>query len=308
MIEYIDRETGKKHSETIMGRSFLSFLYYAYPGRLLLAVLIKRRFFSRFYGFLMRRAFSRRLIPGFVRKYGINISECRKTLSEYRSFNDFFTRSLKENVRPVDNQTNRIVCCADSRLSVFSSLDVDRVHQIKGIYYSFAALTGDKKLCQKYHGGMYAIFRISPLDYHRFHFPIGGRVLWSRSIPGNYYSVNPLALRQIKKLFAVNHRCLCEMETDDAGDILFVDVAATNVGAISYTVVPGDKVKKGDERGVFSFGGSTVLMFCQSGRIKADADILVNTKQGYETYVEMGSSFAEKKSDGIDLFPKAVLQ
>ena len=138
------------------------------------------------------------------------------------------------------------------------------------------------------------IVRLAPADYHRFHFPADGKISMSRKIEGYYYSVSPHAIRQNFRIFCENKREYSILSTEKFGDICIAEIGATMVGGIKQTYEPDTFVKKGDEKGYFYFGGSTVIMFLEKDRVEIDRDILENSINGIETKVFMGEGIGKK--------------
>lgn len=111
---------------------------------------------------------------------------------------------------------------------------------------------------------------------------------------GDYYSVNPIALKAVSELFCKNKREWSIFNSDNFGDVLCIEVGATFVGSIMQTYVPGKRLKKGDEKGYFKFGGSTTILFFEKGKVKIDKDIIDQTNKGYETSVVLGEKIGER--------------
>ena len=131
------------------------------------------------------------------------------------------------------------------------------------------------------------IIRLAPVDYHRFHFPVSGNVSPNKKIEGDYYSVNPFALRKKAEIFWLNKREYTILSNPLFGDVIMAEVGATMVGSIVQTF-KGSSVNKGEEKGYFKFGGSTVVLLFEKSKIHIDEDLLINTAKGYETTVKMG--------------------
>ena len=137
-----------------------------------------------------------------------------------------------------------------------------------------------------------AIIRLAPADYHRYHFPASGIASASVPVKGHYFSVSPLALKGSLKILCENYREFCTLSTADYGDILITDVGATMVGSITQTYKAETEVKKGDEKGYFSFGGSTLVLLFEKDKVVFDKDLILNTKNRFETSVKMGENIA----------------
>ncbi|MFZ7102686.1 MAG: phosphatidylserine decarboxylase [Peptococcaceae bacterium] len=297
-IYYKDRETNKILQEKVAGERYLNWIYNDPLGRGLLEMLVKRKIFSYLYGKLQDCKFSKKKIPQFVKEYGIDIDECKKDVSQFEHFNDFFYRELKTGARAVDPAEDRLVSPADGRAFVYEDIDIYSLFQIKGSPYSLVDLTGDAKLAGRYINGSCIIIRLCPVDYHRFHFPCSGTAEKAHETKGSYYSVNPIALNRKAEIYCQNKRHLTVLHGDCFDDILLLEIGATCVGSIIQTFVPRSRVAKGAEKGYFKFGGSTVMMFLQANTVKIDEDLLINSSKGLETKVKMGMGIATK-SEGM---------
>ena len=218
----------------------------------------------------------------------------KKGIKDFTSFNDFFTRELVSNARPITNDPDILISPGDGRLSAFENIDLDNLVQIKGITYSLRELIKDDSIASKYENGVCLILRLCPTDYHRFHFVDSGTIGSNHKIKGSYYSVNPIALKSIPKLFCENKREWSILESDNFGDILTIEVGATCVGSIIQTYKPGSKVSKGDEKGYFKFGGSTTILFFEKDKVKIDEEIINQTNLGYECIVKLGENIGHK--------------
>ena len=149
-------------------------------------------------------------------------------------------------------------------------------------------------LAQKYQDGALLIIRLAPMDYHRFHFPVSGKLSPNKKIDGDYYSVNPYALRKKAEIFCLNKREYTILSNPLFGDVVMAEVGATMVGSIEQTF-KGSFVNKGEEKGYFKFGGSTVVLLFEKSKIHIDEDLLINTAKGYETTVKMGERIGAGK-------------
>ncbi|MEL6615597.1 MAG: archaetidylserine decarboxylase, partial [Bacteroidota bacterium] len=213
------------------------------------------------------------LIRTFARTYGIDMAQAeRPNLAQYRSFNDFFTRTLVPDARPIDAAPEAVVSPADGAVSQTGRIEQGELMQAKGIRYSFEALVGECA-SDAFEGGAFTTIYLSPKDYHRVHLPLAGRLVRTVAIPGKLFSVNATTEAGIEGLFAVNERLVCEFETE-AGRMLVVMVGAMIVASIATVwdgpaspyrqrqVTEHDLVfEKGAEIGRFLLGSSVVLCF-----------------------------------------------
>lgn len=293
MIKYYNRKTKNYEIEKVAGDKYLRWTYSSPLGTRLLEGFIKRKIFSSLYGWYLNRGISKKKIQPFVQEFNIDLSICEMNPG-FSSFNDFFYRKLKPSARPIAQDPHTVVSPGDGRLLAYENIHLDQLVQVKGFTYSLRELIKNDSVAKKYHQGACLILRLCPTDYHRFHFIDSGICEKTHRIKGAYYSVNPIALQKIQKLFCENKREWSVFHSDHFGDVLYVEVGATCVGSIVQTYTPRQKVKRGDEKGYFKFGGSTVILFFEPGKVKIDHDIVKQTKLGYESYVQLGEKIGVK--------------
>lgn len=283
-IKYYDRQTGLLKTEKVAGEKWLVWLYHNPVGEATLWALAKRKMVSSIYGSRMDRPASAKKIQAFIREFGIDMRASRQ--QEFHSFNEFFTRKLKNEARPVD--TNAVVAISPADGKVLAYADISNSDFIiKGYRFDVYSFLNNARLAQKYRDGSLLIIRLAPPDYHRFHFPLSGSVSPVTRIDGDYYSVNPLALRKMAEIFCLNKREYVIIANPLFGDVVMSEIGATMVGSIVQTY-PVNNAKKGEEKGYFKFGGSTVLLLFEKNRVSIDKDLLINTSKGYETEVRVG--------------------
>ncbi|SHE75647.1 phosphatidylserine decarboxylase [Clostridium fallax] len=294
MIKVYDRKTKDYEIESIAGKKYIEWSYNSPIGKGFTELFVKKKLFSKFYGSFCDSPMSKKKIAPFINDFNIDMSISKNKINDFKNFNDFFTRKLKPSARPVDMDKNILVSPGDGRLTVIDNIDLNKIVQIKGLTYSLKELINDYDVAKNYEGGTCLILRLCPLDYHRFHFVDNGICEETKKIKGNYYSVNPIALNSIPKLFCQNKREWCIFKSENFDDIIHVEVGATCVGTIIQTYNPNTPIKKGDEKGYFKFGGSTTILFFKKGTIKIDEDIINQSSLGYETKVLMGESIGKK--------------
>ena len=232
-------------------------------------------------------ALSHWVIRRFVSHYGVDMTEAENPdIQSYPSFNDFFTRALRDGARPKTDAA--WLCPVDGAISQFGEINSDQIFQAKGHAYSTRALVGgDQKLADQFRNGSFATLYLSPKDYHRIHMPCDGRLVRMIHVPGDLFSVNPVTARGVPGLFARNERVVCVFETA-RGPLVLALVGATIVGSMATVwhglVNPprpgilrewrydGQNVQlnKGDEMGRFLLG-STVVLLMPRGTIRFNA-------------------------------------
>ena len=294
MHKYYDRKTKKYEIEQTPGHRYLKWTYSSPAGMKILELIVKKKLFSKQYGLFCDSRISKRRIKPFVRNFNIDVSICEKNLNQFRSFNDFFTRKLTDQARPINNDLDVLISPGDGKIVAYDNIDLDNLVQIKGYTFSFNKLIDEPKIIEKFAEGTCIILRLGPTDYHRFHFVDNGICGATKRIKGNYYSVNPVALKEVTELFCKNKREWSLFHSDNFGDVLCIEVGATFVGSIIQTYTANKRVEKGSEKGYFKFGGSTCIFFFEKGKVKIDEDIICQTKLGYETSVVLGEQIGKK--------------
>jgi len=293
----IDRESGERIEEHVPYKNGLLFLYGNHPFAWLLRPLVcKWAFVSKLFGYLQRRAASVKHIAPFIEKYQIDTTEFRDSIESFKCFNDFFIRKLKGSARPISNGNDMTILPADGRYLAFQDVDHEQGIFIKGKKFSLEQLLADKKLAHKYAQGAMVIARLAPVDYHRFHFPCNCVPSKAQLLNGPLYSVNPIALRQNISILSENKRMITRLKTNHFGTMLFIEVGATYVGSIHQTYEAEKHYAKGDEKGFFAFGGSTLILLFEPFRIQIDQDLLDNTHQGLETLGRLGQTLGRAVS------------
>ncbi len=293
-MEIIDRKSGKKFKEKIYYEKIIRFFYgKSSLGSSLAKVTATYPFFSKFFGFLQTLPSSKKKILPFIEKYQVNTAEFLDPVASFNSFNEFFTRKLKPETRPIA-QSDAIIP-TDGRFLFYQDIEACDGYVLKGEKFSLASLIGSETLAEKYLGGSMVIGRLNPTDYHRFHFPCNGKPSLPRMINGFLYSVNPIALKENLSRFTKNKRCVTTLESPNFGMVLLIEVGATNVGSIKQTYTPNENCLKGDEKGFFEFGASAIVLLFEKNKIIFDKDLCVNSTQHIETLCIMGQSLGNKK-------------
>lgn len=293
MIQVYNRKTNKYDTENVAGDKYIKWTYESPLGKGLLELIIKRKIFSKLYGFYCDTKLSTKKIPSFIKDFNIDMDICTTDVNDFKNFNDFFVRKLTNEARPIDTDKNSVISPGDGRLLAYTNISIDNVIQVKNISYSLSELLQDNEVAKKYEGGTCLVLRLCPIDYHRLHFIDNGVAEKSNVVDGDYYSVNPTALERIPKLYCQNKREWSIFHSENFDDIIHVEVGATCVGSIVQTYEPGKKVNKGDEKGYFKFGGSTTILFFKPNTITIDDDILIQSSFGFETKVHMGEKIGE---------------
>lgn len=282
-MKIVDRQT-KKEYEMNYDKS-VKFLYNNVLGRIILK-LINNHLVSKIVGSYMNSKLSIKRINKTIKENNIDMSLYEE--KEYTCFNDFFIRKKKE--LKIDKNKNHFVSPADAKLLAIK-LDKNARFDIKRSIYTMKDII-DKDLSKKYQNGYALIFRLEITDYHRFHFIDNGYLDKYKYIKGCLHTVQPIAYNKYK-VFHTNSREYTILHTENFGDILDIDVGAMMVGKITNHK---DKKKfvRGEEKGYFEFGGSTIILFVEDKKIILDNDLLLNSALGKETIVKVGEKIGTK--------------
>jgi len=274
---------GNLEQERICPERWMRLIYENPVGGASLLWLVKRKAVSRLYGLYCCTPMSARVIPKFIEKYNVDMEGCN---GKYKNFAQFFSRE-KENVLFPEEQSSLGSPC-EGLVSVFPEIKPDQVVAAKGASFSLTELFNDSALAKEYEGGTMVSIRLTPANYHRMHFFDNGVVTGTRMIKGDLYSVSPLALNRVVKLYCRNKRAIINFSTENFGDVVLVEVGATFVGSIVHCFKEGQEVKRGQVASYFKPGGSLVLMFIKRGLFVPNQELTLRTVQGYETKVSIG--------------------
>ncbi|MCH5165322.1 MAG: phosphatidylserine decarboxylase [Clostridiales bacterium] len=260
----------------------LRFLYYNKFGGLVLR-MITRRWVSRLAGSYLDSRLSKRKIKKYIKKHGINMSDFIE--EDYRCFNAFFTRRIKPELRPFDLTPSALISPCDAKVSAYRITE-DCTFNVKGFDYTVESLLKNAELAKKYDGGIAIVFRLTVTDYHRYFFFDGGTAECNTFIKGRLHTVQPVALEK-RRVFTENCREYTILKTDNFGDAVQVEVGAMMVGRIVNDVKEG-RFERGEEKGRFEFGGSTVILLLEKDRAVLDEEFFENTEKDVETIVKCG--------------------
>lgn len=269
----------------------LEFLYHTVPGRLCLKVLTAPAI-SRSCGRFLDSPVSSRLISPFAKKNQIHLDDY--LLDDVHSFNDFFSRKIRPVLRPVDMDPSHLAAPCDGLLSVWK-IQRDTVLPVKQSHYTISSLLRDSRLAARYEDGYCFVFRLCVNHYHRYSYVDSGRKSPTRRIEGVLHTVRPVALREFP-VFTENSREYTLIQSPALGTLLQMEVGAMLVGRI---VNHDDAclVHRGQEKGFFQYGGSTIIVLAEKNAVSVRHDLLKHSKMGVETPVKMGEYIAFEKLD-----------
>lgn len=271
----------------------LRFLYGTVPGRVVLK-LLTARFVSKAAGAYLSSPLSKPLIAPFMRKNNINPAEF--DCSSFNSFNSCFTRKIKPELRPIDADPNHLIAPCDGLLSAFE-IKSGLVLSVKNSRYTVLDLLQNSELAGRYQNGYCLVFRLCVNHYHRYAFVESGVQTNNTFLPGVLHTVRPVATA-VLPVFTKNCREYTVITTKNFGQLLQMEVGAMLVGKIKNLHGAGP-VQRGQEKGMFLYGGSTVIVLVEPGKITLQPGILKNTKEGVETPVLLGQAIATASNNNI---------
>ena len=294
-IRYFNRSLKEEESELVYGASWAQWLYRSAVGRAI-GRLVTGPLFSQIFGKWQDLGFSARKIPQFVQRFNINLSEFMPEESgsrarPYSTFNSFFIRRFTETARSFPEVEGQMGAFCEARYLGYESSTSSKQFPLKGELISLPTLLQNERHQKTFIGGPLLIARLCPADYHRFHFPDQGEKMDRYPIPGDLHSVNPVALKWKSDILTTNERRVTILDTKNFGQLAYVEVGAICVGKIIESH-QGKSFSRGQEKGYFLFGGSTVIVVGEPGRWKPADDILHYSKQGMETLIKLGDPVA----------------
>ncbi len=300
-IKFYNRVTQKIEIEKVYGDKMIEWLYQSNSGKAL-SGFVSSPFASKFYGALQdSKLVSQRKIQPFIQKFNINMDdyvpeEGHSQSVPYSTFNQFFIRRFKKGKRPFVSVSSEMAAFSEARYYGYEVVKDNESVPVKGKNLSPEELIKNPKWNETFKDGPLLLARLCPVDYHRYHYPDDGEIIEDYRIHGHFHSVNPLALKAKEDILITNERHVTILQTKNFGKLAYIEVGATCVGKIiqSKPLTPGANFLRGDEKGYFLFGGSTVIVVGEKGAWKPSEDILNNTKNGIETYLHLGMSVAMK--------------
>ena len=289
--KFINRKDGKSAFEDTFGEQMIELGYKNPIGRKVTSSKLIQKGASILTNLWMMSSPSAKKVPPFIKQYGIKMEDFIVPEGGFKSFNDFFIRELAPGVRTFPE--NSMGAPAEGRLSVYPLDSHETPLYFKGTNLSLSKLLGgDETLAKQFINGWAYVFRLCPVDYHRFHFCADGPVNQAQRVSGKLHSVNPISLSLHPEAFVENERQVTIQDSTDFGKLAYVEVGAMCVGKIIQSFNPSVGAQKGQEKGYFEFGGSTLILLSTS-QIKPSADLISNSSKGLETLVELGDQIIE---------------
>lgn len=268
----------------------LRFLYRTVPGRVLLR-LLTARWVSRMCGAYLNSSLSKPLIKGFVKNNNIDLSQFES--DGFRCFNDCFCRRIKDGLRPLPENESILFSPCDGLLSAYR-LTEDTVLPVKQSAYTLSALLQDEELAERYRDGVCLVFRLCVNHYHRYCYPASGTKGENVFLKGRLHTVRPIAL-EARPVFTENCREYTIIDTPLFGRVLQMEVGAMLVGKIHNHHDAGP-VTRGEEKGMFLYGGSTIIMLLEKDKAPIIEDFFEATARGEEIPVLLGDNLMENKT------------
>ena len=289
-----DRANDRMIENKIYGKGILEFLHATIIGRILMRFLFSSRISNEIITLYNYTIASKGGIRKFITKYDLDTDELEKPVAEYKTFADFFIRRLKPGARQIDSLPNSAVSPCDSLIqALVLDLGSDTSFNIKGARFVLGELINDYQQAEKYIGGTMIIFYLAPYNNHHFIYPVSGDLQSIRRVGKKFFSVNSISLENGFRPFDFNRRDMCIINTEYMGNVMMVEVGGFYAGKIiQENAVPGFK-EKGDSKGYFALGGSTVVLVFEKGKIDVDKDIIDMQEKGVTTSVLQGEKIGE---------------
>lgn len=287
-MKYIDLE-GNEIEKTTGQDKLLKTMYTTSFGRSIVKGLISP-WVSYVGGEILSSRLSTVLIPSFIKKNNIQMEDYEEQY--YSSYNEFFTRKIRKELRPINEDSNTLISPSDGKVSAYQITD-KLIVPIKNSQYTVASLIRNKELAKQYKGGYLVIIRLTVDDYHRYCYPATGQKSQNIHINGVFHTVNPIALEHAK-IYKENTREYSVLVTENFGDIIQMEIGALMVGKI-VNYHESAEVTKGQEKGRFEFGGSSIALLLDANKVKIREDLLTNTERGFETMIHMGQAIGYSK-------------
>lgn len=287
MTKIYNRETKDFYEQKESGTLALKFLYNTIIGRLILKWLINPSV-SQISGKYNDSKYSKRKIKKFIKKNKINMDDFIE--EEYKNFNNFFTRTVKEEKRPMTKNPKRFISPADSKVLAYNITE-DLMLTIKGSTYTLNELVNNEEDLSEFKNGKCLVFRLCVDDYHHYCYPDDGKLLKHNTIEGKLHTVRSISSKY--NIYKENQREYSIIKSTNFDKIVYIEVGALMVGKIVNTIK--EEFTKGEEKGYFKLGGSTIVILVKENQIILDKDIINNSKNDIETEVKYRETIGAKK-------------
>jgi phosphatidylserine decarboxylase len=269
------------------GQRSLQFLYGTIIGRMLVRVIASKTI-SRLNGAYNRTRLSVHKIQTVIHQYSIVTDEFEN--ANFKSFSDFFSRQIKASARPFSSRKQDLISVADAKLT-YHKISADLRLDIKNSQYTLTEILQDTGLAKSYAGGTCLVYRLTIDDCHRYIFPDSGRLMWTKLIPGVLHTVQPIAHQKYKP-YARNARVVSCLDTDNFGQVVYAEIGALLVGEVHNR--NQQTFTKGEEKGYFGLGGSTIVILLKQQAVRVDNDIIKYSGDGIEIAVKSGETIGRQ--------------
>lgn len=298
IVKYFNRYSNSIEIEKVMGGEAMKKIYGTWWGRIIEWILTSNNLFSNIVGEYYKSKFSKKKIKPFISDFNINTKDFRygsirtkEFHDSFKTFDEFFTRDLVTSARTFSVEKKLMPAFAEGRYFATESIHDILKFPVKGSFLRVKDLIPSEESIWFEQGPM-LIARLCPTDYHRYHYPDDGTTYKSYQRFGRYHSVNPIALKYKPECFIKNERRVSILHTNNFGYLAFIEVGALFVGAIDQVHNENEPFKRGDLKGMFHFGGSTVIVIGEKDRWTPSSDLLEQSYQGLETFVKLGDTVA----------------
>lgn len=288
-MKQIDRNGIRSDHDNAQDK-LLRTLYTSAAGRMLLKPLVHPGV-SKLAGKLLSTRLSCLFIRPFIRSNHIDMNDFEKT--SYRSYNDFFTRRIRPGARTICGNADTLISPCDCYASAYKITE-DQTFDVKHTRYTLRALLRSRKLARRFQGGVALILRLTVSDYHRYSYAVSGTQSKYYRIPGKLHTVNPIA-GDFYPIYKENAREYAVIRSPQFGAVVQMEVGALMVGKI-VNHKECCAVTRGEEKGYFEFGGSTIILLLQKDKAAIRGDLLANTAAGYETQIRLGDAIGVARS------------
>ncbi len=287
-VDIYNRETKSLYQEKQFKEGQLKFLYNTILGRIILRLFVAGKWYSRYNARKNNSSKSTAKIQPFIVEYGIDMTQYEKR--KYKSFNDFFTRTMIPEKRPIPKDESVLPSVADSKL-MYYKIEKDLRIKVKNSIYTVEELVQDRELAEEYSGGTCLVFRLTVDDYHHYCYCDDGKLLYSKNINGRLHTVGPISAKR-HKVYCENSREYSVLDTMHFGRVVQMEIGALLVGKIVNKLKVS--FKKGEEKGWFEMGGSTIVLLLKENAVNIDEDIVSNSAKDVETKVKYGERIGER--------------
>lgn len=291
-----DRQRGRFFCEWMDDRKAT---YESQPQRSITQWLESQPLYDRLLAAYQNTRWSARQIEPFIRKYHIDMNEFEPV--KYRSFAEFFERRFRPGVRKFPSAPGEMGAFAEARYFGWDRVEAGQQFPVKGHSLRAEHILGNAERAQPFAGGPVLLARLAPVDYHHVHYPDDGTTLDHDWVRGRLWTVNWHALLSKPDILFVNQRQINILQTRNFGRLAFVEVGALSVGRIVQVHPLDAPFQRGEEKSVFRFGGSAIVVFGEPGAWRPHEDVLAHSKEGIETLVRLGEPVALRASPAADI-------